>query len=91
VDLRRITHLFGSDEVKVLAYNKSSLFLANEYEHYVLPHFHPYFKHLKPLMTRWQHILGTAHEFPVLETAHGWILDSLNDTRLTWFVKDTSG
>lgn len=81
MDLRRINYcFFASDEEDFLAYNKSSLFQEDEYEQYILRHFHPYFEPLKPLMMRWWRILLTAYQFPVFEATHRWILDALDET-----------
>ncbi|KAF9455161.1 hypothetical protein BDZ94DRAFT_1242451, partial [Collybia nuda] len=60
--------------------SKETLFLQNEFEEYVLPHVHPYFERLKPLLLRWWKILRIAYRFPHFEKIHDWFLDALRDS-----------
>ncbi|KAG6858974.1 hypothetical protein C0991_001567 [Blastosporella zonata] len=64
-----------------LSLNKSQLFLHDQYESHIMPHFHPYFNPFKDLMRQWWHILRTAHQYPTLfETPHLWLESTLLDT-----------
>ncbi|KAG6918269.1 hypothetical protein DXG01_015643 [Tephrocybe rancida] len=63
--------LFATNDIQILAHNKSTLFACNDFVEHVIPHFHPYFEPLKSLMTHWWNILHVAHQFPTLfETPH---------------------
>ncbi|KAF5374618.1 hypothetical protein D9615_008972 [Tricholomella constricta] len=79
-DLRRINYYFFSSKNQTeFAHNKFMLFQYNEYESHVITQFHPYFEPLKGLMKQWWRILSTAHEFPIFEAAHDWLITALKD------------
>jgi hypothetical protein len=81
IKLRHIYYcLFSSENPTELAHNKKKLFIENDYEEHVVPHFHPYFEPLKPLLLRWWKILRIAHQFPIFEAVHDWIQDALSDS-----------
>src|SRR5262249_1368426 len=61
--------------------NKRQLLIeTRDYEHYVVSHFHPYFKPLKPLMRKWFNLLRFAHRQPAFEVIHDWTLRILDET-----------
>ncbi|KAF9455625.1 hypothetical protein BDZ94DRAFT_1316018 [Collybia nuda] len=68
---------FYTENISRLVGNKRTLFIQDEFEKYFLPHVHPYFERLKPLLVRWWKILQIAYRFPHFETIHGWFLDAL--------------
>ncbi|KAG6862656.1 hypothetical protein C0991_011016, partial [Blastosporella zonata] len=41
---------FSTDDMGILSHNKSQLFLSDDYETHIMPHFHPYFNPFKDLM-----------------------------------------
>ncbi|KAG6918275.1 hypothetical protein DXG01_015649 [Tephrocybe rancida] len=67
IALRNINYcFFAANDIHILARNKSSLFMNNDFVDCIVPRFHPYFEPLKPLMVRWWNILRTALQFPTL-------------------------
>lgn len=71
--------LFYSEDIVRLAETKRRLFTEDLFEKYLLPHVHPYFDPLKPLLVKWWKILQIAYQFPMFEAVHGWFLDALRD------------
>ncbi|KAF9460294.1 hypothetical protein BDZ94DRAFT_1311668 [Collybia nuda] len=79
--LSLISHcFFYTENTTALINNKKKLFTKDEFVEYVLPHVHPYFEPLKPLLVKWWKILRIAHRFPAFETIHDWFLDALRET-----------
>ncbi|KAH9937956.1 hypothetical protein B0H21DRAFT_894112 [Amylocystis lapponica] len=63
--LERIVFCFFDSTKDVLANNRRILYKRfNDLESIIMPHFHPYFESLKPLMLEWSRLLRLTYKFP---------------------------
>ncbi|KAF9008179.1 hypothetical protein BDZ89DRAFT_1079105 [Hymenopellis radicata] len=62
--LHLVVYCFFGGNQDVLAFNKKKLFRApDNFEEYIIPHFHPYFDELKSFMREWFSLLVLAYQY----------------------------
>ena len=69
--LRNLVHdLFDADEKSLLKFKSDLLMSPQKMARDILPHFHPYFETLKPMVLQWWYTLRLAYRFRAFEYDH---------------------
>ncbi|KAF9000920.1 hypothetical protein BDZ89DRAFT_1147122 [Hymenopellis radicata] len=62
--LHLVVYCFFDGDQDLLAFNKKKLLKTpDDFEKYIIPHFHPYFDELKPFMQEWFSLLVLAYQY----------------------------